>query len=54
MYMNFWQMAYNLGWIDSNKEKAAEKLRLAVRTEQNQFGEISPEEYKAITGKEFI
>ncbi|HIG0360375.1 TPA: XkdX family protein [Clostridium sporogenes] len=52
--MSFWLMAYNLGWIDSNKEKAAEKLRLAVRTGQNQFGEISPEEYETITGKEFV
>lgn len=52
--MSFWQMAYNLGWIDEDKEKAAEKLRLAVKTDTNQFGEISADEYKSITGKEFI
>lgn len=52
--MSFWQMAYNLGWIDSNKEKAAEKLRLAVKTDANPFGEITVDEYTEITGKEFI
>ena len=51
--MSFWQMAYNLGWIDADKEKAAEKLRIAVKTQDNPFGEISSEEYQLITGKEF-
>ena len=52
--MSFWQMAYNLGWIDVDKEKAAEKLRIAVKTDINQFGEITPEEYKTITNIDFV
>lgn len=45
--MNFWKMAYNLKWV------TAEQLRLAVMTESNPFGEISPEQYKEITKQEF-
>lgn len=45
--MAFWQLAYNAKWID------ADKLRLAVKTEKNPFGEISPEEYEVITGQKF-
>jgi len=45
--MNFWKMAYNMKWV------SAEQLRLAVVTESNLYGEISVEEYKDITNKEF-
>lgn len=45
--MAFWKMAYNLKWV------TAEQLRLAVITESNQYGEITAEEYKQITGKDF-
>lgn len=45
--MNFWKMAYNLKWV------TAEQLRLAVETESNPFGEISPEQYKEITKQDF-
>lgn len=45
--MNFWKMAYNLKWV------TAEQLRLAVVTESNPFGEITPEQYKEITKLDF-
>lgn len=45
--MAFWKLAFNMGWVD------AEKLRIAVRTESNPFGEITPEEYEEITGIPF-
>ncbi|GIN39061.1 XkdX family protein [Heyndrickxia oleronia] len=51
--MNFWKIAYDMGWIDPDKEAAAQKLRLAVKTDSNPFGEITPDEYKKITNKEF-
>ncbi|WP_339216880.1 XkdX family protein [Solibacillus sp. FSL W8-0372] len=45
--MAFWKMAFNLKWV------TAEQLRLAVMTESNPFGEISPEEYNEITKQDF-
>ena len=51
--MTFWKLAYDMGWIDRDKEIASQKLRLAVKTESNPFGEITPDEYKQITGKDF-
>lgn len=45
--MAFWKMAYNQKWV------SAEQLRLAVKTDVNPFGEISPEEYKEITKQDF-
>lgn len=45
--MTFWKLAFECKWID------AEGLRAAVKTESNPFGEISPEEYKEITGIDF-
>ncbi|MDQ0496390.1 XkdX family protein [Paenibacillus brasilensis] len=45
--MNFWSLAFKLNWV------TAEKLKGAVKTEDNPFGEISPEEYKEITGVDF-
>lgn len=45
--MTFWEMAYNYGWVTKDE------LRGAVRTENNPFGDITKEEYKQITGKEF-
>lgn len=45
--MAFWKLAFNQKWV------TAEQLRLAVTTQSNQFGEITPEEYKEITGIEF-
>lgn len=51
--MTFWQLAYNQNWISPSKEIAAIKLRLVVFTESNPHGEITIEEYKAITGLDF-
>lgn len=45
--MAFWSLAFKLKWID------ADKLRLAVKTEANPYGEITKEEYKIITGQDF-
>ena len=45
--MDFWEMAYKLKWV------TAEELRQAVITEKNPYGEITPEEYKEITGQDF-
>lgn len=46
--MAFWSLAYNLKWVTKDQ------LRLAVKTEKNPFGEITPEEFKIITGEDFI
>ncbi|TCJ04083.1 XkdX family protein [Cytobacillus praedii] len=51
--MMFWKLVFDMGWIDRDKEIAAQKLRLAVKTESNPLGEITTSEYKQITGKEF-
>lgn len=45
--MAFWQLAYNNKWV------TADQLRLAVKTEVNPFGEITPEQYKTITNIDF-
>ncbi|MGG3835669.1 XkdX family protein [Paenibacillus thiaminolyticus] len=45
--MTFWKLAFECKWID------AEGLCAAVKTDSNPFGEISPEEYKEITGIDF-
>ncbi|WP_049825172.1 XkdX family protein [Paenibacillus sp. 1-18] len=45
--MNFRSLAFKLNWV------TVEKLKGAVKTEDNPFGEISPEEYKEITGVDF-
>lgn len=45
--MAFWKLAYNMKWV------TAEQLRLVVKTENNPSGEITPEQYKEITGIDF-
>ena len=45
--MAFWKLAYTHKWV------TAEQLRLAVITESNPYGEITPEQFKEITGKDF-
>lgn len=45
--MAFWQLAYTRKWV------TIEQLRLAVKTESNQYGDITPEEFKTITGQDF-
>jgi hypothetical protein len=46
--MDFWSLAYKLKWITKDQ------LRLAVKTEQNPFGEITVTQFKAITGDDFV
>lgn len=45
--MAFWELAYSRKWV------TIEQLRLVVKTKTNPFGEITPEEFKTITGVEF-
>ena len=45
--MVFWNLAYKYKWV------TIDQLRLAVRTESNPYGEITPEEFKTITGQDF-
>lgn len=51
--MEFWKLAFDSGWIHTDKELAAQKLRLAVKTVSNPHGEITPEEYQIITNRDF-
>lgn len=45
--MAFWSLAYKCNWV------TIDQLRLAVKTESNPYGEITPEEFKKITGQDF-
>ncbi|GIO05377.1 hypothetical protein J31TS6_14050 [Brevibacillus reuszeri] len=45
--MPFWTLAFNMKWV------TIDQIRLAVKTETNKFGEISPEEFQTITGQAF-
>ncbi|AUM66361.1 XkdX family protein [Brevibacillus laterosporus] len=45
--MEFWRIAYQYKWV------TAEQLRLAVRTDSNPYGEITPADYEEITGIKF-
>lgn len=46
--MSFWKLAFDMKWVD------ATMLKGAVITDNNKFGEITPEEYKIITGQDFV
>lgn len=46
--MSFWKLAYDMKWVD------VVTLKDVVITEQNRFGEITPEQYKTITGVDFV
>ncbi|WP_371824151.1 XkdX family protein [Lysinibacillus sp. ACHW1.5] len=45
--MKFWQIAFMFKWV------TAEQLRIAVKTDANPYGKITPEEYEKITKLEF-
>lgn len=45
--MAFWQLAYNQKWC------TIDQLRMAVKTTSNPYGEITPDEFKTITGEDF-
>ncbi|AWB30061.1 XkdX family protein [Clostridium botulinum] len=41
--MDFWKLAFEQKWVDT------EQLKGAVKTEKFPFGEITPAQYKEIT-----
>jgi len=45
--MQFWRMAYNLKWC------TLDQLRMAVITDSNPFGAITPDEFSEISGVKF-
>lgn len=45
---SFWKLAFEQNWVD------AVNLKGAVKTDTNLFGEITPEEYKAITNIDYV
>lgn len=45
--MAFWKLAWSYKAIDE------ELLRKAVKCEKNPYGDITPEEFKTICGKDF-
>lgn len=45
--MSFWQLAFTRKWI------TADQLKQAVKTGSNPYGQITPEEYKTITGTDY-
>lgn len=45
--MQFWQIAFIYNWVN------IDQLRLAVKTNTNLFGEITPMQFKIITGHEY-
>jgi len=46
--MKFWKMVFDIKVID------ADFLRQAVITEDNMFGDITTEQFKEITGEDFV
>lgn len=46
--MAFWMFAYNAKCV------TIDQLRIVVKTESNQYGEITAEEFEQITGKSYI
>ncbi|WP_244833361.1 XkdX family protein [Clostridium sp. BJN0001] len=46
--MDFWKMVFNLKIVDT------EYLKQVVITEKSPYGDITTEQYKEITGEDFI
>ncbi|CUU45481.1 XkdX family protein [Clostridium beijerinckii] len=46
--MDFWKMCFDMNIID------ADFLRQAVVTDTNKYGDITADQFKQITGEEFI
>lgn len=46
--MEFWRTCFNKGYLN------AEFIRQAVITIENPYGDITPEQFKEITGEDFI
>jgi hypothetical protein len=45
---SFWKMAFDYKWVNTTN------LKGAVKTDTNLFGEITPDEYKMITGQDYV
>lgn len=45
--MTFWSLAYARKWV------TIDQLRLAVKTDSNPYGQITPEQFKIITGEDY-
>lgn len=45
--MAFWNLAYKSKWV------TLEQLRIAVKSDSNPFGEITPDDFSTITGETF-
>lgn len=45
--MTFWKIAYSYKWV------TLDQLRQVVKTDARPHGEITPEEFTAITGQDF-
>ena len=45
--MAFWQLAYSREWV------TVDQLRLAVKTENNPYGQITADEFKTITSEDY-
>lgn len=45
--MAFWKLAFSCKWV------TVDQLRLAVKTESNPYGEITADEFTAISGDVF-
>lgn len=45
--MTFWSLAYSRKWV------TVDQLRKAVKTDTNPYGQITPEQFKEITGTDF-
>jgi hypothetical protein len=45
--MAFWQLAYTRKWV------TIDQLRIAVKTDNNPYGQITPEQFQQITGEAF-
>lgn len=45
--MAFWTLAYTRKWV------TVDQLRMAVKTDSNTYGQISPDDFKTITGEDF-
>lgn len=46
--MAFWNLAYKSKWV------TIDQLRMAVKTDFNPYGAITPSEFEAITGEKYI
>lgn len=46
--MNFWTLAFKSGWVTASALKGAVSAEATLK-----FGQITPEQYKTITGEDY-